>query len=289
LKVFLSDGRALRYWSSATQGPIVLFFHGCPDTRRMAMTGVAAAREVGVRLLAFNRPGYGSSTLTPSTHTTVAHDAAEVLDVWGIEQAAVLGMSVGSTYAAAFAACHPERTTGLALVAPPAQSLTESDGSVEDAVERLRPGFMQWRASIDPEDEDDAALAARFLAEMPEADAALLRQYDDEFLGYLAFEALVKPEGYLRDAALLYRKWDFDPSAVRSRTTVWCGGLDEQAVVGARWWAERIPQAEVHVKPHTTHLATLLTQWPEILRDLAAGRETGHERGHETGHEKGMG
>ena len=71
-------------------------------------------------------------------------------------------------------------------------------------MERMRPEFMAWRARIDPEPtEDDAALAARFLAELPEADAALLRAYDDEFLGNLVWEALVKPEGYLRDAALL--------------------------------------------------------------------------------------
>jgi hypothetical protein len=67
---------------------VVLVFHGCPDTRRVAMTGDAAAREVGVRLLAFNRPGYGSSTPTDSTHTSVARDAAELLDLWGIERVA---------------------------------------------------------------------------------------------------------------------------------------------------------------------------------------------------------
>ena len=95
VKVFLSDGRALRYWSSGTDGPVVLFFHGCPDTRRIAMTGGKAAYDAGVRLLAFNRPGYGSSTPTASTHTSVARDAVELLDLWGIEQVAVLGMSVG--------------------------------------------------------------------------------------------------------------------------------------------------------------------------------------------------
>lgn len=278
MKVLLGDGRVLRYWSSATYGPVVLVFHGCPDTRRMAMTGDDAAHEVGVRLLAFNRPGYGSSTPTASTHTSVARDAAELLDIWGIERAGLLGMSVGGPYAAAFAATYPERTTALALVSSPGPG-EKTDESVEDAMERMRPEFMAWRAGIDPEDEaeDDAALAARFLAELPASDAALLRAYDDEFLGNLVWEALIKPEGYLRDAALLLREWDFDPSRVRCPTTVWCGELDDQAVAASSWWAGVVPQAEVEVAAGTTHLAALLTQWPAILRRLGAdhGRGTG--------------
>jgi pimeloyl-ACP methyl ester carboxylesterase len=274
VKVFLADGRALRYWSSATRGPIVLFFHGCPDTRRAAMTGADAASGAGVRLLAFNRPGYGSSTPTAFTQTSVAHDAAELLDLWDIDRVAVLGMSAGATYAAAFAATYPDRTTSLGLVSAPGPG-EPTEESVEDAMERMRPEFMTWRARIGPEDEaeDDAALAARFLAELPEADAALLRAHDDEFLGDLVWEALIKPEGYLRDAALLLREWDFDPSAVRCPTTVWCGELDEKAVAASSWWAGAIPHAEVEMVPGTTHLAALLTQWPAILRRL--GTTTG--------------
>jgi pimeloyl-ACP methyl ester carboxylesterase len=261
----------------------VLVFHGCPDTRRVAMTGAKAAYDAGVRLLAFNRPGYGSSTPSASTHTSVAHDAVELLDLWGIDQVAAIGMSVGGSYAAAFAATHPERITSLALVSAQANVVTDTagtDDTVEDAVERLRPEFMAWRARIDPDDEDDASLAKRFLAELPEADAALLGEFDDAFIAYLAFEALVKPEGYLRDAALLFREWDFDPAAIGCPTTLWCGELDDQAMSGAAWWTERVPHADVEVLPDTTHLAALLRQWPAILRRLVTSAgDSGTARG----------
>jgi pimeloyl-ACP methyl ester carboxylesterase len=274
VKVFLSDGRTVRYWSSATPGPVVLVFHGCPDTRRIAMTGAKTAYDAGVRLLAFNRPGYGSSTPTASSQTSVARDAVELLDLWRIDRVAALGMSVGGSYAAAFAATYPERITALGLVSAHGNQVEDAEGTVEVAMERMRPEFMAWRDKVDPDDEDDAALAARFLAELPEPDAALLRAFDDEFVGGLAWEALVQPDGYLRDAALLLREWDYDPSAVRSPTTVWCGQDDEQAVAGSHWWAARISQAEVQVLPGATHLATLLTQWPAILRRLATGHGT---------------
>ena len=254
MKVFLSDGRALRYWNGGTDGPVVLVFHGCPDTRRIAMTGGKAAYDAGVRLLAFNRPGYGSSTPAASTHTSVASDAAELLDLWGIERVAVVGMSVGGSYAAAFAATYPERVTAMALVSAQGNTVTDTEGTVEDAMERMRPEFMEWRAKIDPDDEDDAALAARFLAELPAADAALLREFDDEFVGYLAFEALVKPEGYLRDAALLFRPWDFEVADVRcprrvgrrAATTRRCRGC---ALVGRAAAAGRRTCAPGHLAP----------------------------------------
>lgn len=275
MKRFLADGRVVRYWSSATDGPVVLVFHGCPDTRRVAMTGEPAAHEVGVRLLAFNRPGYGSSTPTDSTHTTVARDAADLLDGWGIEQVAVLGMSVGGPYAAAFAASYAERTTSLALVAAPAMPDAAPDGTVEESMARMAPEFLAWRARIGPDDEDDEALAARFLAELPQADAALLAAYGSGLVGGLAWEALVEPEGYLRDAALLTRPWDFAVADVRCPATVWVGGDDEKAMAAAPWWSDRLPQSVLEVAPDTTHLGTLLTQWPAILRRLAADHRRG--------------
>ena len=81
-------------------------------------------------------------------------------------------------------------------------------------MERMRPEFMAWRARIDPDDEDDEALAARFLADLPTADAALLGERGAEFVAGVAWEALRQPEGYLRDAALLFREWDFPVAGV---------------------------------------------------------------------------
>ena len=274
MRVPLGDGRIAQYWSGgASPGPVVLFFHGCPDTRRIAMTGEEAATEVGVRLLCVNRPGYGVSTAAASTHTSVARDATELLDLWGIEEVAVLGMSVGGPYAAAFAAAYPDRVSALGLVAPPAMTET-ADDTVEDAMERMRPEFEAWRTGIDPDDEDDEALAARFLANLPTADAALLGERGAEFVAGVIWEALRQPGGYLRDAALLLRTWDFRVEDVACPTTLWVGERDEKAMAAVPWWTERLPAADVHVAADTSHLATLLGQWPEILAAVS-GRAAG--------------
>ncbi len=83
-----------------------------------------------------------------------------------------------------------------------------------------------------------------------------------------AREALADHSGYLRDAALAFRPWDVDVTAVRCPTTLWYGGADERALPGADWFATRIPHARVVVRPGVTHWATLAAYWPEVLATL---------------------
>src|SRR4051794_30947285 len=101
----LPNGRRVQLWEGGTpSGRPVLFFHGCPDTRRAAQPGDAAARRAGVRLIAVNRPGYGRSDPAPAGHPTLADGAPAVADVLQVDRFAVLGMSVGGPYALACAA-----------------------------------------------------------------------------------------------------------------------------------------------------------------------------------------
>ncbi|MGA9344545.1 MAG: alpha/beta hydrolase, partial [Nocardioidaceae bacterium] len=82
----LPDGRQAQWWDGGDpRGSAVFFFHGCPDTRHAARSGAAAARELGIRLVAVNRPGYGRSTSTESDHVSVADDTVAVADLLGID------------------------------------------------------------------------------------------------------------------------------------------------------------------------------------------------------------
>ncbi|GAB3249901.1 alpha/beta hydrolase [Nocardioides dilutus] len=266
----LPDGRSAQFWLGGSKsGPVVLFFHGCPDTRWAARSGDTAARAAGARLLCVNRQGYGRSAVAESTHLSAAADAMSVADLLGIGEVAALGMSVGGGYAAACAAAYPDRVSRLGIVATLPPPDEEPNESVAAMMARFAPEFAAYVAGLDPDDPDDDALGERFTAGLPSQDAELLRAVTTTAdLASSVREALARHEGYLRDAALTFRPWAFDVTAVRCPTSLWYGEQDQRARPGGEWFAARIPDARLHVVPGATHLATLLRSWEEILAAL---------------------
>lgn len=100
-------------------GTPVLHFHGTPGSRREAAVLDGAARAVGVRLVAPDRPGMGRTPHVPGRR--LAHfpaDVVELLDALEIERVGILAWSGGGPYALACLARIPERLTGVALLAP---------------------------------------------------------------------------------------------------------------------------------------------------------------------------
>lgn len=259
----LPDGRRAQFWlGGAAHGPLVVVLHGCPDTRHVAMSGHEAAVDVGVRLLCVNRPGYGASTPTDSTHESVAEDVeVAVRRLVGAPRYGVLGMSVGGGYAVACAVQHPRRVQALTLVS--AQGPGTEQTPVDTLVEQHRPGYLTWCAGVGVED-PDAVLARTWLDGLPDGDAAVVGPWGDAAIAASVREALACPEGYLRDAALSARRWRAEPRRVTATTRLWYGEDDDRATpeIG-RTLADQL-DGELTVTP-TTHLATLVSQWPEIL------------------------
>jgi pimeloyl-ACP methyl ester carboxylesterase len=292
--VRLPDGRRAHVWTGgAPAGPVVFFLHGCPDTRLAARTGEPAARRAGVRLVAVNRPGYGRSDPHDSGHASVADDTVAVADVLGVERFAVLGMSVGGQYALACAARHPRRVTAAGVVGCPAV-VPELDppwhrddlspdqrglitrlaaGRVPEAVELLRPEFEAYVARLAPEDADDVALARRLLEQLHPQDAALLGALPPADVAAGVREALTRTDGYLRDAAAAFRGWEVRPELVGCPTWLWYGDLDVNAPVrNGRWLAAHVPGAVLVVREQSSHLATLLEHWDDVLTTLRDDR-----------------
>jgi len=263
----------LQLWQGgAESGPLVLFLPGCPDSRWAALPGHTPARRAGVRLVAVNRPGYGDSAAAASTHLTVADALVGVAGDLGAERFAVLGMSVGGTYALACAARHPDRVVAVATVSAPGDlsrmdpphhrdglsaaqdeqlARVRSAPSVEAAMELLRPEFEAYRTA-----------RLRAVSAGSSDEAAVRRDV----------EALTCPDGYLRDAAVMLRAWEWDASSVRCPVLVVHGGRDEQASVrNAHWLAAEVPGARLRVLEAADHLQALRESWDALLADLSVG------------------
>lgn len=100
-------------------GHPVLAFHGTPASRLMYRKGDAAARRLGFRLIAPDRPGYGLTPIDDGPTLASRTDMHVALaDTLGLDRLSLLGVSGGAPYATALASRLKDRIATLALVSP---------------------------------------------------------------------------------------------------------------------------------------------------------------------------
>jgi alpha/beta hydrolase fold len=100
-EVRLADGRILQAQiTGAADGQAVFLLHGALGSRLVHDPLAAAAADVGIRLLSYDRPGYGGSTPQPGrTVADTAADVAAIADQLGVDRLAVWGESGGCPFA----------------------------------------------------------------------------------------------------------------------------------------------------------------------------------------------
>src|SRR5258708_18337738 len=120
MEVRRGDGSVIALEVAGEQGATpLLFCHGLADSRLSARLFTHAACELGLRVVAPDRPGVGGTD--PRRLRRLAdwvEDAALVLDGLRVDSAALLGISAGGPFAAACAAGIPGCVRSLTLVSP---------------------------------------------------------------------------------------------------------------------------------------------------------------------------
>jgi pimeloyl-ACP methyl ester carboxylesterase len=274
------DGRvvALEIVGDPAAKPVLLC-HGLADSRLAAQPLQESALELGLRIIAPDRPGIGGTDRHRLTKLADwADDAADVLDALNIDSAAVLGVSGGGPFAAACAARLPDRVRSLMLVAPlglpgwpsagmaPGERLAlllashmpEFGGWSLDrlaALARRRPQlFLRLAATAQP-DSDIRAL------EEPGMREAFLTSYVEAFRG--------GSWGVAQDLRVLTRPWGFDLAAIKAPTWVHQGDADTTVPPRhARLYAEAIPGAQLQIHPGDGHFS-IFSRPRDILAPLA--------------------
>ena len=136
------DGRTLCVAEAGDpEGHAVFCLHGTPGSRLFWHEAVEDAEERGIRLLAYDRPGYGGSDPDPGRVVAdAADDIAAIADALGVGRYAVYGGSGGGPHALANAV-RPERVVAvaaLASVAPwGAEDLDWLDGMGQDNLDEF--------------------------------------------------------------------------------------------------------------------------------------------------------
>ncbi|WP_040478441.1 alpha/beta fold hydrolase [Longispora albida] len=275
-QVITSDGRilAVEEWGDPGGTP-VLYLHGTPMSRLARHPDPDLFTSLGVRLVTYDRPGFGQSSPRPGRVVAgAAGDAIAIADALGLGRFGVLGVSGGGPHALAVAAQHPGRVSTVAVLACLAP---------RDAAD------LDWTADMMPGNQDSAAAAilGRAAVEehltrvgssapppLPEIERAVLaRPGYGEMIG-AAFAEAMRPGlgGWVDDVLALYGlPWGFDPAAITRPVRLWHGELDTLVPPAhSSWLAARIPAAHLTRQPGAGH-AGHFDATPAMLAWLAAG------------------
>src|SRR3954470_15951460 len=120
--VTTADGRTLAYLERGDlDGPPILAHHGTPGSRLSRHPNDAVYE--GLRVISYDRPGYGRSDRNAGRDVaSAAADAATIADALGLERFPVMGVSGGGPHALACAALLPQRVTRAAILVGAAPS-----------------------------------------------------------------------------------------------------------------------------------------------------------------------
>lgn len=277
----LPDGRRLSYATfGADDGPLVVVLDG-PGSRGVARGAAATAAQLGLRLAAPDRPGFGTSTAVRGYRIADwPRDHAALLDALGVQRAGILAQSGGASYALAVAAALPARTTGLTLLAP-VGPLAEPAVLAASGAQLRRMAMLARRApwllrlglaaAGRKARKDPEAAAAKVAADLLPGDAAIMRDPANwEIHKRATVEILSRPAATTSEIARLARPWGIDFDGIEVPVALWSGDRDTvHPTAHARRLAELLHGAPVHVVPGAGTIG-LAGRYGDALR-FAAG------------------
>ncbi len=260
-------------------GAPVFSLHGTPGARLLYPPHVVDARAKRIRLIGYDRPGYGGSTaLRGRSMGDVAGDVAAIADRLGVDRFAVWGHSGGGAPALACAALLPDRVVAascLAGVAPlRAEGLDALAGMGEANLEDFRlllNDRVAWEAKVETDAEQARGATADQLFEMlrsllSDVDLGVMSPELVDFLLAQGREALRLGGAGVRDDSLSgLAPWGFDLASIRVPVQVWHGRQDRFVPFAhGEWIAARVPHADVHLLADEGHVSLYVRAIPEV-------------------------
>ncbi|HEY5294481.1 MAG TPA: alpha/beta hydrolase [Gaiellaceae bacterium] len=281
-----AEGRTLAVHSDGdAAGFPVVMHHGTPSSGLLYERHVALAREQGIRLIGYNRPGYGGSAREQGrTVADCAADVDAIADALQLERFGTWGISGGGPHALACAALCDRRlvaVASLAAVAP--YGVDDLDWLAgmgeENHVEfgHAHAGEDALRTYLDKEAQAILAAGPDELVAVMEtllgpADRAVLSGAFAEYLLEADRHALADGvDGWVDDDLAFLAPWGFELGSI-DRPVLLLHGNDDRFVPVAhgRWLADRIPGVEARIDPDDGHLTLIERRMREVNEWLLA-------------------
>lgn len=285
-EVSTPDGRTLAVREAGDpSGAAVFVHHGTPSCGLLDDDWVESAARRGIRLVAWDRPGYGGSSTDPGRRVaSVAADAATIADALGVDQFRTWGISGGGPHALACAALQPDRVPAVAVLAGVApfdapgldwlagmgQDNVDEFGAVEAGEAQLRRYLEEAHAGLTQAlAEEPESVVDEMASLLPEVDATYLRTHS-MLIESMRVGLAPGYEGWLEDDQAFAAPWGFALGGIRPRTLVLQGGLDLMVPAAhGQYLAEAMPESELRALPDDGHL-TLFNRVDEVHAWLLA-------------------
>jgi pimeloyl-ACP methyl ester carboxylesterase len=239
------DGRTICFseWG-ASDGAPVIWLHGTPGCRLPSrwwfeLGFVDVLRSLGVRLITYDRPGYGQSDRQRDRRVAdAAGDVAAVADAAGLKEFAVGGGSGGSPGALASAAILAGRVKRMAAIAPmapyaelgPEEWSRGQDADIREYLGWVLEGEERLAIEVGRMDSEERATASP----NDPAQASILERTSRGIWGWVDDElAVVKP-------------WGFDPGTIAVAVQIWYDPEESQLPrQHGEWLARSIPNSSL--------------------------------------------
>lgn len=236
------------------------------------------AAKRGIRLISYDRSGYGESSRHRGRKVAdAAKDVEVIADSLGLERFAVWGISGGGPHTLACAALLPKRVVAAASLASPAPygapGLDWLNGQGEDNVNEFNAALVgsdKLARFLEPQREMVMKATPQ---EMVEGWESLIPPVDREaMLGKLGpflvsnMKAGLRSgyDGWQDDDLAFVSDWGFELSDISVPLVLWQGRHDKMVPYShGEWLAGHINRVEAHLTPEDGHLTLFDRRVPE--------------------------
>lgn len=269
LDIPATDGTHIAVTRRRGSGKTVVLLHaGVADRRSWDAVGESLSAS-DVDVVSYDRRGFGETPAAadPSSFTHV-DDLVTVLDVLGVEQALVVGNSMGGALALDTALLHPSRVSGVVLIGAAVSGMTDDDTPFDWQADPASAPLMERSDDADATADDRIAALAHLWLDGPAA--------AEGRVGGAARELFTAMNRRIMDI-------DAPHSAGDAGVDAWTR-LGEIAVPVLTAWgdldipadtpfyeetARRLAQGPARILPGVAHLPGL--EQPELVADLVHG------------------
>jgi pimeloyl-ACP methyl ester carboxylesterase len=273
-------GRALRVRDFGDPAGVpVVVHHGTPGSGGFYERWRDDAAERGLRLIGYDRPGYGGSDRHAGrTVADAAADVDAICDQLRLDRVLTHGSSGGGPHALACAALLGDRVAaaatlgsvgpfdagGLDFLAGMGETNVIELGAAVEGEATLAPLLDEMAGEILSADPDE--LAGELASILSPPDVAVVN-------GGLASELLSGMRegigagrvGWVDDDLAFVRAWGFDLSAISVPTLLWQGRQDLMVPPAhGEWLAEHVPGVEAHLSDEDGHLSVELRRIGDV-------------------------